>query len=373
MVNFGEDFFDSDSGRAHVDFCRCEYPGEEVYGESDGDNYILDDVMILPKSHPGCQNVLFVCPGEEIHGSAWSYECPSDDQGGGRRRAKLRGHRVLEAYKQPQYTVDDVSENAEEKRMQRFSTSTHHLIDADTGDSTNAGSPAVSYVVLPENNDACIQGSTTLSSPSIPVRECASINLNFEKAEDGRPLAGGTFVANEWSHKSGIKITALSHDGPQDVHPMIFDSEDVGSNGLDSEGISYLGSPNTACGGAGVGQGGEIGPPGENCGFLGNVLIPSRRAGSPLSDSEFGILVFEFNEDTAVNAISLLNIVNTASHLQIIQGDGSTTDVALSSVGQNGFQTVPVNLESVTKLYVSLKSFAAVVNLDLCITVPASD
>ena len=212
-----------------------------------------------------------------------------------------------------------------------------------------------------------------LVSRSATSRECKSINLNFEKAEDGRPLAGGTFVGNEWFFKSGIKITARSHEGPQDIYPMIFDSGDVVLNGLDNKAISFqLGSPNIACGGVGVGKGGDIGQAGENCGFLSNVLIPSRRAGNPTSEvsSLSGILVFEFDEETAVNAISLLNIMDTGSYIQIYQVDGTITDMALSSVGQNGFQTLQLNLDGVTQLSVFLNSFAAVVDLDLLVCMP---
>jgi hypothetical protein len=39
----------------------------------------------------------------------------------------------------------------------------------------------------------------------------------------------------------------------------------------------------------------------------------------------------------------------------------------LSSVGQNGFQTIEVGLEKVNEFAVSLKSLAAVASLSLCI------
>jgi hypothetical protein len=178
-------------------------------------------------------------------------------------------------------------------------------------------------------------------------------------------------VARQWLQKHGIKITAQSHEAPQNMYPMIFDSGDVGFNRIDRDDSFSLGSPNVDCGGTGVGGGGAFRQPGDNCVALGNLLIPSRRAGIPsLADTDFGTLVFEFSEVTSVRSISLLNVLGNESWLQVIQEDGSSVDMALSSVGENGLQIIPIDRSDVKKLSVSLTSFAGIASLDLCVLLP---
>ena len=106
--------------------CRCEYPGEDIYGDRDAtvapdssktaksktrsgtrtlsaDNgikedqkskgssksseidsingyIVVDGYTVLPRTHPACQNVRFVCPGETINGPMWSYQCTALDK-----------------------------------------------------------------------------------------------------------------------------------------------------------------------------------------------------------------------------------------------------------------------------------------------------
>jgi hypothetical protein len=354
--------------------CRCEYPEEDVYGEVEGgevEEYIvIADVTILPRSHEACENIFFFCPGQEVQGTPWSYdECPTtSEQNGERKRARLlRGQRrTLEAYRRPENVYDLPSEGG---LVQRFPAALHHLMDG--GGSHVSENAKMSYVVLPQ--DLCIDGvAETRSVPEGSPRECTNLELDFEKAEDGRPLAGGTFVARQWYQKYGIKITARSHQGPQNIYPLIFDSEDVGSNGIDREDSFSLASPNVDCGGTGVGGGGKLGQPGQNCETLSNLLIPSRRPGTPsLADApDFGILVFEFYKITALGSISLLNVLGNESRLQVVQEDGSSADMALSSVGENGLHRIRIDRAGVKKLSVSLKSFTGIASLDLCILLP---
>jgi hypothetical protein len=63
-------------------------------------------VKILPHSHDACQDVSFVCPGEEANGSVvWSYDCSKLAEAGEHRRAQLRGQRSLEAIKRHEYST----------------------------------------------------------------------------------------------------------------------------------------------------------------------------------------------------------------------------------------------------------------------------
>jgi hypothetical protein len=210
---------------------------------------------------------------------------------------------------------------------------------------------------------------------SIPV--CKRIHLNFEKAANGRTLSGGEFVRGEWFHNVGLNIYAEGHDGRNNLHPMIFDSSHVESNGFgESEGVFALGTPNSDCGGFGAGTGGKEGRSGENCKSLGNLLIPSLKPGSPKYVLNFkgssyqpppgGVLIFDFSKKISVGNIGFLNI-GGSDEIMVIHNDGSFEKIQLFSLGQNGYQNVPLDLDSVKRLYINLHSFGAVTGLDLCI------
>lgn len=206
---------------------------------------------------------------------------------------------------------------------------------------------------------------------------CRRVHLNFARAANGRDMHGGDFVRGEWFHRYGINIYADGHDGTSNLHPMIFDSSNLESNGLvGNKEIFSLGSPNFDCGGFGIGHGGKEGAPGENCEPLGNVLIPSRKAGSDsLTSSERlkvskpslgGVLHFKFSKLTKVENIGLLNI-SGANQIIAVRNDGGMENIDLVPVGQNGSQNVSLDLDQVNELFVILHSFGAVSGLDLCI------
>jgi hypothetical protein len=204
--------------------------------------------------------------------------------------------------------------------------------------------------------------------------ECQSIRLDFSKAADGRPLPGGSFVGDEWYKEDGVKISSYSHEGKKhDVHPMIFDSTDIVSNGLDRADMYFLGSPNFECGGFGVGNGGRVGQDGENCQRLGNLLIPSRIPGTPTKKKDDdlqdgGVLVFDFYKKTEIQHIAFLNIMEgDGSEMEIIHNDGTSETIELSSVGKNGYQVISLAEDNVERLSVSLKSFAGVASINLCV------
>lgn len=203
------------------------------------------------------------------------------------------------------------------------------------------------------------------------------MKLNFARAANGRDMHGGEFVRGEWLHRYGVNIDAESHDGSNNLHPMIFDSSNVESNALaGNKDIFELGSPNFDCGGFGHGRGGKEGAPGENCRHLGNLLIPSRKSriqssrerGRTSKSLPGGILVFEFSKLTKVDNIELLN-VSRGNQIKAVHNDGTLETIDLVSMGKNGFQNVPLDLEHVKELHVKFHSFAAVSGIDLCVVV----
>jgi len=208
---------------------------------------------------------------------------------------------------------------------------------------------------------------------------CRRMDLNFAKAANGRVMSGGEFVRGEWFHRYGLNIYAEGHDGKNNLHPMIFDSSNIESNGLvENEDLFALLSPNIDCGGRGIGTGGKEGNSGENCHLLGNILIPSRKPGSPnlylkTRGSSYqpplgGVLIFEFDKKTKVDNIELLNI-GRFDQITAIHNDGSFEKIPLVSLGQNGFQKLHLKLDNVERLYINLHSFGAVTGLDLCVVV----
>ena len=210
--------------------------------------------------------------------------------------------------------------------------------------------------------------SAQLNLPEMDeIMVCSQMTVDFAKAANGRGMWGGEFVRDDWFHHFGFSIDAEGHDGKSNLHPMIFDSAHVESNGLG--GIFALGSPNFDCEGFGVGTGGKIGQAGENCNELGNILIPSRKPGFSSSTSTSppgGVLVFEFYKHTRVENIGFLNI-GSSDQIMVVFTDGSLERINLSSVGQNGFQNIKLDMDRVKKIHVSLHSFGAVTGLDLCV------
>jgi hypothetical protein len=123
----------------------------------------VDNVKILPQSHEACQDVLFVCPGQEANGSvAWSYDCSEFAEVGAHRRAQLRGQRSLDAIKRHDFSTLVTALRTPQQE-----------------------------VVLPSEDDSC--------APSI---SCTDKQLTFDKAHNGRPLKGGSMVQNEFLHRS---------------------------------------------------------------------------------------------------------------------------------------------------------------------------
>ena len=234
-----------------------------------------------------------------------------------------------------------------------------------------------------KNDDEADDSDNSFRAPddiSNGIPACKVVTLDFQKAADGRELPGGTFVGNEWSSSLGVKIKSTSREGnKKDVLPMIFDSFDVESNGLQDNDIFFLGSPNFECDGAGVGigRGGKIGQLGENCNALGNILVPTRRSAvssngkkkdkNPSdSEQEGGVIEFEFKKYAEVLKVGLLNVME-GSEIHLVHNDGLSESIELSSVDTNGYQVIDVNKANVDKLYISFSSLSGISSLELCV------
>lgn len=129
------------------------------------------------------------------------------------------------------------------------------------------------------------------------------------------------------------------------MHPVVFDIDHPDANGIRGHRTSALGRHDG----------------------MGNVLLPLRREGSVgASEDDFGVLNFEFYEKTYVNYITLLNVDNFAK-IFVTQADGSISVLATEAAGPGGVQAVKIGRENVLRLSVTFKTFAAVVDMDLCL------
>ena len=303
------------------------------------DNFVsVGGTLVFPSYYSACVDLWFVCPGNEfVDAAPWTYQCPSNNQNGARRRTSATNAEENDTFRRnlgtgsqqqrPYYTKESAGKNS-------FPQHFHHLID----------SSKQFYTLLPSDSKFCLNGGTIIHSGDTPLKDCASRTLLFEKAGNRRPLPGGTSVANEWFPNLGIKISASSDGGPDNMHPIIFDMASPNSNGVDPYKASLLGSHDE----------------------LGNVLVPLRQAGVNGPPDDYGILNFDFYYKTLLNYVSVLN-ADSSSNLTVTQANGTVSVYGMQSAGSGAVQMLQLDMENVVRLSVSFKTFAAVVSLDMCI------
>lgn len=164
----------------------------------------------------------------------------------------------------------------------------------------------------------------------------------------------------------GFTVSVMNHTGgPHSC--IIFDS--ANPTGGDPD----LGSPNQTCGGPGIGVGGEIGQPGQNCVPLGNLLIVAEDivdanndqiVDDPDDEAGGGTIVFTF--DAPVNPIRMV-IMDIDSETAAVQTDSDTLAVTVdaSDLGDNSAQTVDLTGNAgVTTITVNFSSSGAVAEIE---------
>jgi hypothetical protein len=130
--------------------------------------------------------------------------------------------------------------------------------------------------------------------------------------------------------------------GPNSL--VIFDSSNPTGDDPD------LGSPNETCrgGGPGIGEGGEVGQPGENCVAQGNLLIVAENiadAGGdnvvddPDDEEGGGLVTFSFNGLVDPVDITIMDIDKETAHVTSVSGV-LTLQVDASDLGNNSVQTL---------------------------------
>ena len=228
----------------------------------------------------------------------------------------------------------------------------------------NGGTPSMQPPTRPpivaQPSKAPIEGPPTPGGGE-PIEITIDFNTDGTVANPGTPIPNGAYVEDEWEEYSLI----VSAKGGFGTLPRIFDTAQVGN---DLYGDPDLGSPNEKCTppGPGVGLGGEPGEPGENCEYLGNVLIiqeDNTDTTIPDDNAEGGTITLEFVPPAVfVTQIGLLD-VDYETSLVVTQTDGTVTTIPVPILGDNSKQSVPVNLPDVSKIDVVLTRSAAVIDI----------
>lgn len=203
---------------------------------------------------------------------------------------------------------------------------------------------------------------------------CQNVILDFETQGNGKKLASGDYVSNEWQDMYGIHIS-VSVNAAGGFAPegkaRLFNTTDPGAiNNGDPE----LGCPNSKCYGPGQGVGGEPGQPGQNCVPQSLVLIIQENDKVTPDAAKFGgNVTITFASPVDLNSIGLLNIVSDTSkiYIQSMAGGGIVT-VPIFGLGVNAVQTVPIDMTQVTSVTVALATSGAITFIDTCFS-PALD
>jgi hypothetical protein len=208
------------------------------------------------------------------------------------------------------------------------------------------------------------------STPSTGSSLCVNFTIDFDSLPNGTSLLGGAYVSNEWFEVVGLTLSASGGYG--DI-PRLFNTSDVGNS---QYGDTHLGSPNEKCdsSGPGIGSGGVPGTPGENCVPMGNVLIiqENNKDKSQPDDhaSGDGVITFSFTSPVQfVYAIGLMDIEGNDTTITVVHDTASgqeTTAIVVNGVGNNGFQTVPIEIGNVSELKVNFYSSGAVAFINFC-------
>ena len=197
-----------------------------------------------------------------------------------------------------------------------------------------------------------------------PTDVCVDTIIDFQTDGDNTGLVRGDYVGDDWFEPYGLTVTAVPNSGgfAPNGNARIFDSANPGSD-------PDLGSPNSNCGGPGVGAGGRRGQRGQNCNPIGNVLIiQSEDKEEPDDNPTGGNITFAF--DTPVQkflSLGLLDIENNDAFIEIVTDDASGPIVIdVEGEGNNAVQTVSLELFNVRRVTVSFPTEGAITFLNFC-------
>jgi hypothetical protein len=219
-------------------------------------------------------------------------------------------------------------------------------------------------------------GSSVTFSVGVLALAFATPSLAIVQDFSG-PLAGTVAAGDEPGGGSApgnlfpdFVLSVINNSGPQSL--IIFDSSNP--TGEDPD----LGSPNETCGGPGVGVGGEVGQPGENCVPLGNLLVIAEDivdgdgnglVDDPDDEVDGGQIILKWNSPTAPIRIVLMDI-DSESAAVAISNDTLVVSVNATDLGDNSAQTIDLTGYPATdQMVVRFSSSGAVAEIEYDVAV----
>ena len=191
-------------------------------------------------------------------------------------------------------------------------------------------------------------------------RGCELTTVDFNDASPGQ------YVKDQYA-AYGLTLSASGGEGDS---PRIFDTANPGSQ---EEGDLDLGTPNESCSGPGTGEGGQQGMPGENCQFLGNVLIIQEpgndNMGIPDDNMNGGEMTLHF-KGQYVKEIGMLDVdYDTKLEIEFDHPSGITRrTITVPLLGNNSYQIIDIDLENVRTIKLKLTRSGSVSFVSFCPT-----
>lgn len=217
---------------------------------------------------------------------------------------------------------------------------------------------------------------------SMPDDICIDFQLSFEffpEIQNGLIVPGdrvqaGSYISEEYFDAFGILMSSTG--GPQ-PYPRVFDSSRPSPKDLD------LGTPHEDFGGPGRGAGGRRGSPGENAVPLGNVLIvqetdlrETEGSNEPNDKRGGGTITFDFTKPVRyVEDVGVLDIEpwDGQTYIEVVYslgefggGEEQFAKIGVDGTGNNGVQTVPINLPYVRRMTVVFGTSGAITFVNFC-------
>jgi hypothetical protein len=204
----------------------------------------------------------------------------------------------------------------------------------------------------------CDDGEVIVPSPCLAV-------LDFDTDGNGNPLLQGTPITNQWANY-GLTITTdnARNNGPD--QGIIFNSA------IPTGGDTDLGTPNQIYSGPGIGSGGVTNYKAE-----GNILIIAEnvndnnndgRVDNPDDEAQGGTITFNFDPTATVDSIVLIDVDDntgwSAASCRLFSGQ--TVSFPIPNMGDNSRITIPLMLDSVVKLTITLGGSGSVAALYFC-------
>lgn len=204
-----------------------------------------------------------------------------------------------------------------------------------------------------------------LSIPAVVAAQAPDqVILDWQTDAQGNALLPGQVIDDEFHSNTGISITLRAESARANGSNVraIFPSHNPPTD-------FDLGTPNETCpgGGPGIGDGGEVGQPGENCIPQENILIIPTVGdddgdgfidGDPDDDARGGLAIFLFSAPVTIDYLEIIDqedgeTADIRTYTNVNGDPGSLiTEVPTMPLGDNSYQRINLAVQGVRRLEV---------------------